>query len=108
MQKPLRIAFYSPELPESGFSNGIVTYTGIIRDALRGLGHSVMVVTHREVEHFDQSVRDLPSPNRVVDRLRSFVDRNEDGSARVRPLPLDLSSGLKASEQIARGWLNGT
>jgi hypothetical protein len=41
----LRIGFYATALPETGVSNGIVTYTGIMRDALRSLGHSVMIVT---------------------------------------------------------------
>jgi ABC-type molybdenum transport system ATPase subunit/photorepair protein PhrA len=33
--------------------------------------------------------------------------RDEGGPVRVRPLPVDRESGLKPSEQLARGWIRG-
>ena len=74
MHAPLRIGLYAPALPESGVSNGIVTYAGIMRDALRSLGHSVMIVTPEQVERFDGSVVDLPTSRGVVRRIRAFAE----------------------------------
>jgi glycosyltransferase involved in cell wall biosynthesis len=69
-------------LPESGASNGIVTYTRIMRDALRSLGHSVVVVTSDHIEHSDGAVAELPMPNRIVAGLRTMYEARqaEDGS----------------------------
>jgi len=64
--EPLRIALYSPALPDSGASNGIVTYTRIMRDALRALGHEVFVVTTEYMEDADGNVAALPKINRLL------------------------------------------
>ena len=77
----LRIGLYSPELPESGVSNGIITYTGIMRDALRSLGHEVMIVTAKQIEHFDGRVAELPKAGPLVGRVRSLLEsfHGDDG-----------------------------
>ena len=77
----LRIAFYSPALPGSGVSNGIVTYTGIMRDELRKLGHSVIIVTPDQID-CDGVVAAVPRPNRIVRAVRAFMEsrRQDDGS----------------------------
>jgi glycosyltransferase involved in cell wall biosynthesis len=81
-KKPLRIAFYSPDLPDSGSPNGIVTYVRIMRDAMRTIGHSVMVVTGSQIEHFDGEVAPLPLSNPLLMRARTVVEslRHQDGS----------------------------
>jgi predicted ATPase len=47
----------------------------------------------------------------VIDYLAAdsvwLFERDEGGPARVRPLPVDPDSGLRASEQLARGWTRG-
>jgi glycosyltransferase involved in cell wall biosynthesis len=78
---PLRIGLYAPVLPGSGVSNGIVTYTGIMRDALRALGHSVVVATTDAVEYPDGSVAVLGKPSALTRRLSAFREnRIVDGS----------------------------
>jgi len=79
---PLRIGLYSPELPDTGAVNGIVTYSRIMRDALRALGNSVTVVSADQIEHSDGRIEDLPKPGGLVGRVRTFVERQhvEDGS----------------------------
>ena len=64
--EPLRIGLYSPALPESGASNGIVTYTRIMRDALRAQGHEVLVVTTEYMEDAAGNVAALPKINRFL------------------------------------------
>ena len=90
MHAPLRIGLYAPALPESGVSNGIVTYAGIMRDALRSLGHSVMIVTPEQVERFDGSVVDLPTSRGVVRRIRAFAEgfSPKDGLIPAHRLPV--------------------
>jgi glycosyltransferase involved in cell wall biosynthesis len=80
--RPLRIALYSPELPESDASNGNVTYSRIMRDALRLLGHSVAIITPEHVEHADGRIVALPPPRGLIGRLRKFVEAShrDDGS----------------------------
>lgn len=80
MDRPLTIAFYSPALPDSGVSNGIVTYTRIMRDALRALGHHVLVFTADQIERRDGRIVDLPRPNRLSARIRMLLDSRQDGS----------------------------
>jgi glycosyltransferase involved in cell wall biosynthesis len=63
---PLRVALYSPALPESGASNGVVTYSRIMREALRARGHEVIVVTTENIEHADGRVSPLPRLNRLL------------------------------------------
>src|SRR5438309_1520838 len=77
----LHIGFFSPHLPASGSSNGIVTYTGIIRDALRALGHSVTIVCGDQIEHRNGHIADLPKPKGLRRRLRLLAEgrRGEDG-----------------------------
>ena len=79
---PLTIAFYSPALPESGVSNGIVTYTRIMRDALRALGHQVLVFTSDHLERADGRIVELPKPSRIGGRVRLLFERGvKDGSS---------------------------
>ena len=79
--RPLTIAFYSPALPDSGVSNGIVTYTRIMRDALRALGHDVLVFTADQLERSDGGIVELPRPNRLGARIRTLLEsRRADGS----------------------------
>jgi glycosyltransferase involved in cell wall biosynthesis len=80
--QPLRIAFYSPALPESGASNGIVTYTGITRDALRALGHEVIVVTTDEIEQADGTVTAIRKAGALSTKPKLWVEsrRPPDGS----------------------------
>lgn len=68
--EPLRIALYSPALPESGATNGIVTYARIMRDALRDAGHQVFVVTTESMEHPNGRVTHLRKLNRLASGLR--------------------------------------
>ncbi len=79
---PLHIGFYSPELPDSGAVNGIVTYVRIMRDALRKLGHPVTVVSAEQIEHADGRIAELPNPRGIVGRLRMLREarRDQDGS----------------------------
>jgi glycosyltransferase involved in cell wall biosynthesis len=81
-EAPLHIAFYSPALPESGLSNGIVTYSRIMREALRALGHSVIVVTAEHIQFADGRIAELPKPSRLSGRVRAWLEsrRPEDGS----------------------------
>ena len=95
---PLRIGFYSPALPDSGVSNGIVTYTRIMRDALRALGHSVVVVTTEAIEYADGRVAELHKPNRLAERIRILLEsKRQDGShASVR---LRVLNGFEAARR---------
>jgi predicted ATPase len=47
----------------------------------------------------------------VIDYLASdhawLFERDDGGPSRVRPLSIDLDAGMKASEQLARGWVRG-
>ena len=87
---PLRIGLYAPALPESGVSNGIVTYAGVMRDALRSRGHGVMIVTPDHVERFDGSVVDLPTSRGLARRVRAFVEgfSRDDGLIPAHRLPI--------------------
>jgi glycosyltransferase involved in cell wall biosynthesis len=76
-EQPLRIGFYSPALPDSGETNGIVTYVRIMRNALRLLGHSVVVVTTEYIECDGQIAR-IPSPSKLKVFMESL--RRADGS----------------------------
>jgi glycosyltransferase involved in cell wall biosynthesis len=69
-EEPLRIAFYTPALPESGAANGVVTYTRIMRDALRELGHEVFLVTTERMEYPDGHVAPLTRINPLFAGLR--------------------------------------
>lgn len=73
----MRIGFFSPWLPDSGAGNGIVTYVRTMRDALRQLGHSVVVVTTEHIE-WDGRVENLPRPSRAQVLLEQT--RKKDGS----------------------------
>ncbi len=83
MESPLRIALFAPALPESGTINGIVTYTGIMRDALRALGHSVIVLAGDHIEHKDGQVTAIGRSNRALGSYRRFVEARQpdDGSS---------------------------
>lgn len=73
----MRIGYFSPSLPDSGDANGIVTYVRTMRNALRRLGHSVVVVTTEYIE-CDGRVQRLPRPSRA----KVFLEhaRKKDGS----------------------------
>jgi glycosyltransferase involved in cell wall biosynthesis len=111
--RPLRIAFYSPALPESGASNGIVTYTRIMRDALRALGHEVMVVTTDQIEQADGKVVAIEKSGRLRLKLRLWREsrRQPDGSdpwVRLHVLHA-LSAALKQRPDLiemeeSHGW----
>lgn len=110
---PLRIGLYAPALPESGVSNGIVTYAGIMRDALRARGHSVMIVTPDKVERFDGTVIALPTSRGLVRRVRAFAEgfNRQDGLIPAHRLPvLDAfeaarRAGVKVFEiEESFGW----
>src|SRR4051812_41638123 len=77
----LRVALYSPALPGSDGSNGVVTYTGIMRDGLQTLGHSVIIVTPNQIDQ-DGLVTELSRPNPIIWRMKAFAEarRFSDGS----------------------------
>jgi len=83
VESPLRIALFAPALPESGTINGIVTYTGIMRDALRALGHSVIVLAGDHIEHADRRVTAIGRSNRALGSYRRFIESRQppDGSS---------------------------
>jgi glycosyltransferase involved in cell wall biosynthesis len=79
----LRIALFAPALPGSGVSNGIVTYTGIMRTALGRLGHEIMVLAGDQIEYPDGRVAAVPESNPLVRRLRQYLESRQpdDGSS---------------------------
>jgi glycosyltransferase involved in cell wall biosynthesis len=79
--RPLHVGFFSLQLPDSGISNGVVTYTRIMRNALRALGHSVTIVSGDKIEHQDGRIADLPRPAGLKRRLRLILEsrRASDG-----------------------------
>lgn len=85
----MHIAFYSPALPASGASNGIVTYSRIMSEALRALGHSVTIVTGEQIQHADGRILPLSQATGIGGRVRWSLEalHGQDGthvSARVR------------------------
>jgi glycosyltransferase involved in cell wall biosynthesis len=96
---PLRIAIYSPALPDSGVNNGIVPYSRIMRDALRALGHSVMIVTADQIEHTDGCVADLPRPTGVLGRARMLLEARRFGDGLDPWSRLHILSGFKAARR---------
>ena len=80
--RPLKIVFYSPALPDSGVSNGIVTYSRIMRDALRAHGHQVIVVTTDQIEDANGAISEIPKPGPLSAKLKTWVEsrRPSDGS----------------------------
>jgi glycosyltransferase involved in cell wall biosynthesis len=106
--EPMRIAFYSPALPDSGESNGIVTYVRIMRDALRDLGHWVMVVTPDHAELFGHGIVELPESRFARIRSRSL---RRDGShpwARMRVVDAFRYAKLRGAQvfeiEESFGW----
>lgn len=75
----LCVGFYSPALPDSGVPNGIVTYTRLMRDALRSIGHSVVVVTDHTIEGVDGVIRELPRLQGPIARLREILEAGHGG-----------------------------
>jgi glycosyltransferase involved in cell wall biosynthesis len=110
--EPLSIGFYAPALPDSGLSNGIVTYTRIMRDELRAQGHFVTVVTTEAIEQADGRVVEFPGPSRLVTRARALLEnKRDDGShpsVRLRVLDAFLAArraGVKVFEmEESFGW----
>lgn len=93
--RPLRIGFYSPALPDSGATNGIVTYVRIMRDALTALGHSVVVVTTDHIE-CDGRISEISRPPKLRVIWEKF--RHDDGSdGWVRAHVLNAFSEAKAA-----------
>lgn len=79
----LKIALFAPALPDSGAINGIVTYTRIMRDALRALGHSVIVLAGDRIEHSDGRVGPIGRPSRALGPFRWLAESRQpdDGSS---------------------------
>src|SRR5258708_17437885 len=73
----------SPALPQTGAINGIVTYVRFMRDALRRLRHSVIVVGGNQIERANGSVATIPKTNPVINAGRLFIEsrRPDDGSS---------------------------
>jgi predicted ATPase len=65
----------------------------------------------RTVEDHGAQVLIVSHNSEVIDYLAAqdawLFERTDGGPVRHRPLMLDPASGLKASEQIARGWFRG-
>jgi glycosyltransferase involved in cell wall biosynthesis len=81
-EQPLHVAFFAPELPDSGLSNGIVTYVRIMRDTLRALGHAVTTVTLEQIEHANGAVTKLPKAGPLSTLAQALSTRKlpADGS----------------------------
>jgi predicted ATPase len=75
--------------------------------SLRELQPWLQQVTRTVEERHLQAFIISHSPE-VIDCLAAdtawLFERIDGGPTRVRPLPVDLDGGLKASEQLARGW----
>ena len=97
--EPLRIALYTPCLPESGASNGIVTYVRIMRDALRELGHHVFLVTTESMACPDGSVVPLPRLNRVVAGLRLRVGSTFGDNAGEAWVRMNVRNAFEAARR---------
>jgi glycosyltransferase involved in cell wall biosynthesis len=74
----MHVGFFSPAPPESGATNGIVTYVRVMRQALRAAGHSVTVVTPNVIERSDGYVDTLPP---VGGKLRALLERRRGPAA---------------------------
>ena len=88
---PLRIALLSPDLPSRGGANGIVTYVGVMREALLQLGHEVTIFTGLEYQTTDGVIRALPRPpfaRRLLDKAATYLSSDPGdggvGSALMR------------------------
>lgn len=84
----MHIGLFAPALPESGISNGIITYVGIMRDALRALGHRVSVLAGQEMEDAQGRVCALPARGgwtlRAMQRLDPLGAKVGDGGGAAR------------------------
>jgi hypothetical protein len=79
-EAPLRIALQSPWLPQVGGSNGIIAYSRIMHDVLRGFGRDVLILTPDHLEHENGSITPLPRLNRLATNVRRhFEVRLDDG-----------------------------
>jgi glycosyltransferase involved in cell wall biosynthesis len=74
----MHIGFFSPALPDSDATNGIVTYVRVMRQALMALGHSVTVVTPTAIERCDGVVATLPPAG---SKLKALVERRRGPGA---------------------------
>lgn len=67
-----------------------------LSDSIRTLGSQALIVSHHP---------------EIVDYLTAdgamLFERDEDGTTTARPWQFDASTGIKASEALARGWLDG-
>ena len=99
IERPLHIGFYSPALPYSGASNGIVTYTRVMRDALRRLGHSATIVTTTHIEHADGRVEALPEPNRLVRRFQLALERRREDDGSDAWVRYHVFAAIKAAQK---------
>lgn len=98
--RPLHVGLYAPALPSKGLSNGIVTYVGIMREALRALGHQVTIVDTENIEFSDGTIADLPTSRGLLCRVQMLNEawRGRDNStAYVRLRLLCAFDALKAA-----------
>jgi glycosyltransferase involved in cell wall biosynthesis len=98
-ERPLHIGYYSPALPDSGISNGIVTYTRIMRDALRRLGHAVTIVTTTHIEHADGRIERLPAPNRMARNVALALERLRPGDGSDAWVRFHVLAAFKAARR---------
>jgi len=98
-ERPLHIGFYSPALPDSGASNGIVTYTRVMRDGLRRLGHSVTVVTTTHIEHADGRIKALPEANRLVREVQLALERRRQNDGSDAWVRYHVFAAIKAAQR---------
>jgi glycosyltransferase involved in cell wall biosynthesis len=95
----LKIALFAPALPGSGAINGIVTYTGIMRDALRALGHSVIVLAGDRIEHSDGRVGAIARPNRALGAYRRLVESRQPDDGSSVGIRLQILNAFRAARR---------
>lgn len=104
----MHIGFYSPALPASGETNGVVTYVRVMRDALTALGHTVTVATTELIES-DGQVYEIRPPSRV-NVLHEAVRRKDGSHPFVRARVLNAFKAAKRAGvdvfemEETKGW----
>ena len=95
----VKIALFSPALPDSGVSNGIVTYVRVMRDAFRSLGHSVIVLAGNQIEHANGRVSAVPVGNGVVGRIRRSLEARRSSDASDLWVRLSIMEAFRAARR---------